>query len=64
LAVFSRRACATRHAGIPGEHNIEVFRELGVSDAELTRLTDAGVLVAHPRGRQVENEPAKAGQAA
>jgi crotonobetainyl-CoA:carnitine CoA-transferase CaiB-like acyl-CoA transferase len=47
-----------------GEHNIEVFHELGVSDAELKRLTDAGVLVAHPRGRQVENEPAKAGQAA
>ena len=47
-----------------GEHNIEVFHELGVSDAELKRLTDAGVLVAHPRGRQGENQPAKAGQAA
>jgi crotonobetainyl-CoA:carnitine CoA-transferase CaiB-like acyl-CoA transferase len=47
-----------------GEHNIEVFHELGVSDAELKRLTDAGVLVTHPRGRQAENEPAKAGQAA
>ena len=44
-----------------GEHNIEVFRELGVSDAELKRLTDAGVLIVHPRGRQVENEPAEAG---
>src|SRR5262249_45208677 len=32
-----------------GEHNIEVFRELGVSDDELRRLSDAGVLVSHRR---------------
>jgi len=39
-------------AGTPafqGEHNVEVFRELGVSEEELRRLVDAGVLVAHPR---------------
>ena len=39
-------------AGTPafqGEHNVEVFRELGVSAEELRRLADAGVLVAHPR---------------
>src|SRR5260370_23351652 len=30
-----------------GEHNSEVLRELGVSEAELQRLSDAGVLVAH-----------------
>jgi crotonobetainyl-CoA:carnitine CoA-transferase CaiB-like acyl-CoA transferase len=39
-------------AGTPafqGEHNVEVFRELGVSEEELRRLADAGVLVAHPR---------------
>jgi crotonobetainyl-CoA:carnitine CoA-transferase CaiB-like acyl-CoA transferase len=39
-------------AGTPafqGEHNAEVFRELGVSEEELRRLADSGVLVAHPR---------------
>jgi crotonobetainyl-CoA:carnitine CoA-transferase CaiB-like acyl-CoA transferase len=39
-------------AGTPafqGEHNVEVFRELGVSEEELRRLADSGVLVAHPR---------------
>lgn len=38
--------------GLPafqGEHNVEVFSELGVSDAELRRLADEGVLVAHRR---------------
>jgi len=37
-----------------GEHNLEVFRELGVSEAELTQLSDAGVLVTHARARQPE----------
>jgi crotonobetainyl-CoA:carnitine CoA-transferase CaiB-like acyl-CoA transferase len=32
-----------------GEHNVAVFSELGVSAAELKRLSDAGVLVTHPR---------------
>jgi crotonobetainyl-CoA:carnitine CoA-transferase CaiB-like acyl-CoA transferase len=39
-------------AGSPafqGEHNVEVFRELGVSEGELKRLADSGVLVAHPK---------------
>ena len=38
--------------GLPafqGEHNVEVLREIGVSDAELKRLSDSGVLVTHPR---------------
>jgi crotonobetainyl-CoA:carnitine CoA-transferase CaiB-like acyl-CoA transferase len=39
-------------AGLPafqGEHNLEVFRELGVAEEELKRLSDSGALVAHPR---------------
>jgi crotonobetainyl-CoA:carnitine CoA-transferase CaiB-like acyl-CoA transferase len=32
-----------------GEHNRDVFRELGVSEAELDRLIEAGALVAHRR---------------
>ena len=32
-----------------GEHNLEVFRELGFSDSELQRLSETGALVAHPR---------------
>ncbi len=44
-----------------GEHNGEVFRELGVSDAELERLHAAGALVAHPRVREaVAAQPASA----
>jgi crotonobetainyl-CoA:carnitine CoA-transferase CaiB-like acyl-CoA transferase len=38
--------------GVPafqGEHNAEVFCELGVSDAELQRLSQTGALVTHPR---------------
>jgi crotonobetainyl-CoA:carnitine CoA-transferase CaiB-like acyl-CoA transferase len=38
--------------GVPafqGEHNAEVFCELGVSDAELHRLSQTGALVTHPR---------------
>jgi crotonobetainyl-CoA:carnitine CoA-transferase CaiB-like acyl-CoA transferase len=34
-----------------GEHNFEVFGELGVDKAELTRLAEQGVLVTHPRAR-------------
>ena len=37
-----------------GEHNIEVFGELGICEVELQRLMDAGVLVTHDRARQVE----------
>jgi crotonobetainyl-CoA:carnitine CoA-transferase CaiB-like acyl-CoA transferase len=44
-----------------GEHNREVFGELGFSEAELNRLSDAGVLVTHPRAREVK---ARSGQAA
>jgi crotonobetainyl-CoA:carnitine CoA-transferase CaiB-like acyl-CoA transferase len=54
-------------AGTPafqGEHNIEVFRELGVSETELKRLTESGVLIAHPRGASAEREATKPGQAA
>ena len=53
-------------AGTPafqGEHNVEVFRELGVSDGELKRLADSGVLVTHPRAAAVESAT-KSGQAA
>jgi hypothetical protein len=32
-----------------GEHNREVFAELGVSEPELQRLSEAGVLVTHHR---------------
>ncbi len=35
-----------------GEHNADVFRELGISDAELARLHANGALVAHPRARE------------
>jgi crotonobetainyl-CoA:carnitine CoA-transferase CaiB-like acyl-CoA transferase len=37
-----------------GEHNKEVFCELGVSEAELQRLSEAGVLVAHRRALEVK----------
>ena len=37
-----------------GEHNIEVFGELGICEVELQRLMDAGVLVTHDRARQPE----------
>jgi len=50
-----------------GEHNFAVFSELGVSDAELKRLCDAGVLVMHRRALEPEvatKSPAKPDQAA
>jgi crotonobetainyl-CoA:carnitine CoA-transferase CaiB-like acyl-CoA transferase len=50
-----------------GEHNREVFGELGLSEAELKRLSDAGVLVTHPRAREVKavaEPPPKPEQAA
>jgi crotonobetainyl-CoA:carnitine CoA-transferase CaiB-like acyl-CoA transferase len=50
-----------------GEHNFEVFGELGIVEAELKRLSDAGVLVAHPRAREVQaavKPPPQPGQAA
>jgi crotonobetainyl-CoA:carnitine CoA-transferase CaiB-like acyl-CoA transferase len=50
-----------------GEHNYEVFSELGLSDEELKRLTEAGVLVSHPRAIQPEivaKPEAEPGQAA
>jgi crotonobetainyl-CoA:carnitine CoA-transferase CaiB-like acyl-CoA transferase len=50
-----------------GEHNKEVFCELGVSEAELQRLSEAGVLVAHRRAHEPEaavQPPQAAGQAA
>lgn len=34
-----------------GEHNREVFSELGLSEAELQKFTQSGALVAHPRAR-------------
>jgi len=34
-----------------GEHNLEVFGELGLSEDALNRLSEAGVLVTHPRAR-------------
>jgi hypothetical protein len=37
-----------------GEHNKEVFRELGVSEAELQRLSETGVLVTHRRALEPE----------
>jgi hypothetical protein len=37
-----------------GEHNLEVFRELGVGEAELKQLSDSGVLVTHARAREPE----------
>ena len=50
-----------------GEHNREVFAELGVSEPELQRLSEAGVLVTHRRVPvpEVAAEPREsAGQAA
>lgn len=32
-----------------GEHNRQVFSELGISEADLQKLTESGALVAHPR---------------
>ena len=40
-----------------GEHNLEVFRELGVSEGELALLKSSGALVSHPRAREVEASP-------
>jgi hypothetical protein len=37
-----------------GEHNREVFGELGVSEAELQSLSETGALVAHRRGLEPE----------
>jgi crotonobetainyl-CoA:carnitine CoA-transferase CaiB-like acyl-CoA transferase len=37
-----------------GEHNIAVFSELGVGEAELKRLADTGVLVTHRRALEPE----------
>jgi crotonobetainyl-CoA:carnitine CoA-transferase CaiB-like acyl-CoA transferase len=48
-----------------GEHNFSVFGELGVSETELRRLAEAGVLVTHPRAREAEVvTKTQAGQAA
>ena len=50
-----------------GEHNFAVFGELGISEAELKRLSDAGVLVTHPRARDAQaavEPPPQPGQAA
>ncbi len=50
-----------------GEHNRDVFRELGISDAELQRLSDAGALVTHRRALEpeaVSKPPEAAGRAA
>ena len=50
-----------------GEHNFEVFGELGIREAELKRLADAGVLVTHPRARDAQaavKPPPQPGQAA
>jgi len=47
-------------AGLPafqGEHNLEVFRELGVAEDELKRLFDTGALVAHPRATAAVGTP-------
>jgi crotonobetainyl-CoA:carnitine CoA-transferase CaiB-like acyl-CoA transferase len=37
-----------------GEHNKEVFGELGVSEADLQRLSETGVLVTHHRTLESE----------
>jgi crotonobetainyl-CoA:carnitine CoA-transferase CaiB-like acyl-CoA transferase len=50
-----------------GEHNREVFGELGVGETELQRLSDAGVLVTHPRAQESKaavEPPSRPGQAA
>jgi crotonobetainyl-CoA:carnitine CoA-transferase CaiB-like acyl-CoA transferase len=50
-----------------GEHNFDVFGELGIPEAELRQLSDAGVLVTHPRARDVQaavKQPSEPGQAA
>ncbi len=50
-----------------GEHNFEVFRELGVDEDQLVRLSESGVLVTHPRARTAKpaaEAPPKPEQAA
>jgi crotonobetainyl-CoA:carnitine CoA-transferase CaiB-like acyl-CoA transferase len=50
-----------------GEHNFVVFGELGVSESELKRLAEAGVLVVHRRALEAEvavKPQAQPGQAA
>ena len=37
-----------------GEHNFAVFSELGLSEAELKRLSEAGALVSHRRALEPE----------
>jgi len=48
-------ADALKPIGAPafqGEHNRDVFRELGVSETELERLHASGALVARPHARE------------
>jgi hypothetical protein len=40
-----------------GEHNREVFGELGVSETELQRLSETGALVTHRRAIQPDAAP-------
>ena len=50
-----------------GEHNFAVFSELGLSEAELKRLSEAGALVSHRRALEpdiVAKPEAEPGQAA
>jgi hypothetical protein len=50
-----------------GEHNFAVFSELGLSEAELKRLSEAGALVSHRRALEPEivaKPEAEPGQAA
>ena len=67
LAFFQGRADPIGTPAFQGEHNREVFAELGVSEPELQRLSEAGVLVTHHRvlAPEVAAKPREpAGQAA
>ena len=45
FAIYSESPVGVRHrAPLIGEHNVDVYGRLGVDDAELTRLTEAGVI--------------------
>ncbi len=50
VARLRGRAGAARPVGVVGEHNAEVFADLGYSEAEIADDAARGVLVAHPAG--------------
>jgi hypothetical protein len=53
LASLERRVDADRYSAFQGEHNWEVFGELGVDQAELQKPSESGALVSRPRAHAI-----------